>query len=51
MSTLINLVISFIMGVLFGHQLENPKTAHIEFKKQYIEIFQHLEVRQKILDS
>ncbi|SDR89551.1 hypothetical protein [Gramella sp. MAR_2010_147] len=50
MSTLINLVISFIMGVLFGHQMEEPKTAHIELKKQSIEIFQQLESRQQILE-
>lgn len=50
MSSLINLVISFIMGLLFGHQLEEPKTAHHELQKDSIEIFQHLKAQQKVLD-
>lgn len=50
MSSLINLVISFIMGLLLGHQLEEPKTAHHDLQKNSIEVFQHLEAQQKILD-
>jgi len=50
MSTLINLIISFIMGVLLGSQLEAPKTAHHDLKEQSTEIFQDLEARQKILE-
>lgn len=50
MSTLINLIISFIMGVLLGTQLEAPKTVHHELKKQSIEIFHDLKARQKILE-
>ncbi|MGA8855209.1 MAG: hypothetical protein WB492_13625 [Christiangramia sp.] len=50
MSTLINLVISFIIGLLFGHQLEEPKTAHHEFQKDSIDIYKSLESRQKVLE-
>lgn len=50
MGTLINLVISFIMGFLFGHQMEETKTAHYELKKHSTEIFCDLETRQKFLE-
>ncbi|MBT8295208.1 MAG: hypothetical protein KJP01_07285 [Gramella sp.] len=51
MSALVNLVLSFIMGLLFGHQLEKPKTAHYEFQKDQTEILKSLEARQHILES
>ena len=38
------------MGLLFGHQLEEPKTAHHEFQKDSTEIFMKLEARQQLLD-
>ncbi|MDR5589971.1 hypothetical protein [Christiangramia sp. SM2212] len=50
MGTLINLVISFIMGLLFGHQIDESKTAHHELQKHSIEVFHDLESRQKILE-
>lgn len=51
MSSLINLVLSFIVGLLFGHQLEEPKTAHQEYQKDTIEVFKSLEARQQVLES
>ncbi|WP_156888625.1 hypothetical protein [Christiangramia echinicola] len=50
MSTLVNLVISFFMGILFGHQIEEPRTAHLEFQKDSTEIYKKLEARQKLLN-
>ncbi len=51
MSSLINLVISFIMGLLFGQHLEEPKTAHHEYQKDAIELLKCLESRQFVLES
>lgn len=50
MSTLINLIISFVLGILFGHQIEEPKTANNEVQKESIEIFETLECRQQVLE-
>lgn len=50
MSTLVNLVVSFIMGLLFGHQIEEPRTAQYEFQTDSIEIYQKLEMRQQVLE-
>ena len=50
MSTLINLVLSFFMGILFGHQIEETRTAHLELHKDSTEIYKKLEARQKFLD-
>ena len=50
MSALVNFVISFIMGFLFGHQIKEPQTAHHEIKKDSLEIFEKLEARQHMLD-
>jgi len=51
MSTLINLAISFMMALLFGQQLEEPKTANHEYQKDTIEIFHSLEARQHVLET
>ena len=51
MSTLINLAISFMMTLLFGQQIEEPKTVHHEFQKDSIEVFESLEARQQMLES
>lgn len=50
MGTLINLLISFIMGLFFGHQIEEPKTAHNDFQEDHIEIFQKLKTQQQVLE-
>ena len=50
MSALTNLLISFIMGVFFGHQSQENKTAHIDHELYHIEILQQLETQQKILN-
>lgn len=50
MGTLINLLISFIMGLLFGHQIEEPKTAHTDFQKDQTEIFLKLQAQQQLLE-
>ncbi|WP_165499022.1 hypothetical protein [Gramella sp. KN1008] len=50
MGTLINLLISFIMGLLFGHQMEEPKTAHNDLPKDQTEIFQKLKAQQQLLE-
>lgn len=50
MSTLVNLVISFIMGFFFGHQLEEPQTTHHDLNIDSIEIYQKLEQQQHILN-
>lgn len=51
MGALVNLVLSFIMGLFFGHQIEEPLTAHYEFQKDHTEILKSLEARQKILET
>lgn len=51
MSTLINLVISFIIGLFFGHTLENQQTTQKDPHKVPIEIMQQLKTCQHILDS
>lgn len=50
MGTLINLLISFIMSVLFGHQIKEPNTAHNELQKDKIEVFQQLKAQQQLLE-
>ncbi|HKJ49086.1 MAG TPA: hypothetical protein VJ973_08355 [Christiangramia sp.] len=50
MSTLVNLVISFFVGILLGQQIEEPRTAHMEFQKDSTEIYKKLEARQIFLD-
>ncbi len=51
MSTLVNLVISFIMGLFFGHQMEEPRTASHEFQKCTLELVENLQQRQQILET
>ena len=50
MSSFINLIISFVMGLFFGQQMEDPKTTHHDLEKNSTEIFQKLESRQQVLD-
>ena len=39
------------MGALFGHQMEEPKTAHHDLPEESIEIFQQLKSQQHVLES
>ncbi len=50
MSTLINLVISLVLGILFPQEMQEPKTANHEIQKDTIEIFETLECRQQVLE-
>ncbi len=50
MSSLINLLISFIMSIFFGQQGQDNLTAHIDQKLYHIEMLQELETHQKILN-
>ncbi|MCH4822815.1 hypothetical protein ML462_06485 [Gramella lutea] len=50
MNSLINLVISFVLAILFGQQTEEPKTANYEGQNDPIEIFETLECRQQVLE-
>jgi len=51
MSSLINLVISFFVGLVLYIQPVNKETVDIEEPVNSTEIFQKLENYQKILDS
>lgn len=51
MSTLINLVIGFLMAILFGQQIEEPKTVHHDFQTDTIKVFENLEARQHMLET
>ncbi|WP_156275762.1 hypothetical protein [Christiangramia aestuarii] len=51
MSSLVNFVISFMMGLLFGHQLEEPKNANYEFQQDTTKLIIELEMRQQVLES
>lgn len=48
MSSLINLLLSFLMGLFFGHQQE-VKTAQNDLKIP-VEVIHHLECRQQVLE-
>ena len=50
MSTLINLIISLMMGAAFGNQLEEPSTVNQDLQKRKIELKKELELKQKILE-
>ena len=50
MSTLINLIISLLMGAAFGNQLQEPSTVQKDHEKQKIELITKLEQKQKILE-
>ncbi|WP_157493003.1 hypothetical protein [Christiangramia flava] len=50
MSSLINLLLSLIMGIFFGHESENSSTAQNEDWKPRTEILLHLEEQQQLLE-
>lgn len=49
MSSLINLLLSFLMGLFFGHQQKEPQTAQNDMKIP-VEMIHKLECRQQILE-
>lgn len=49
MGSLINLLLSFLMGLLFGHQQQEVKTAQNDLKIP-VETIHKLECRQQILE-
>ena len=50
MSTLINLVISLVLGILSYFPIKEPNIAQHEIKKNTTEIFLKLEARQHVLE-
>ncbi len=40
-----------MMALLFGQQIEEPKTAHHEFQNDTIKVFENLEARQHMLET
>ena len=51
MSALVNLILSFVMGLFYGHQIEKPITAQYEFQEDHTEIIHELKDRQQVLES
>ena len=50
MGTLINLIMSLIMGAFFGHQTEEPQTAQIDRQDEPVEIYEKLMEQQQVLE-